>query len=194
MIDFLRGEIVTKLPTEVVLRVGGIGYAVQVPLSTFESLPDSGETTLLTYLQVREDGLRLFGFATAAEREMFLLLLSVAGIGPGIALMALSGSSVDQLRESILTEDVNALTRIKGIGKKTAQRIVVELLEPVKRISAVAALPAASARRNLEDAVLGLMSLGYSRNQAQNAVGRAAEVVGTAAKTEDLLREALKHV
>jgi len=194
MIDFLRGEIVTKLPTELTLQVGGIGYALQIPVSTFESLPDSGDATLLTYLHVREDALKLYGFATPAEREMFVLLLSVAGVGPGIALTALSGSSVDQLKEVILSENVNALSHIKGIGKKTAQRIALELAEPVKQLSSAAPRPLPSAKQNLEDAILGLVSLGYARNQAHQAVSKAAEALGAGAKTEDLLRDALKHV
>lgn len=194
MIDFLRGEIVTKLPTALTLQVGGIGYALQIPLSTFEGLPDSGEATVLTYLYVREDALKLFGFATPAEREMFLLLLSVAGVGPAIALTALSGSSVDQLKEVILSENVNALSRIKGIGKKTAQRIALELAESVKQLSSAAPRPLPAAQQNLEDAILGLISLGYARNQAQQAVSRAADTLGSGAKTEDLLRDALRHV
>ena len=112
MIDFLKGEIVSKHPTEVVLRVGGIGFRLQVPLSTFERLPASGETTLLTHLHVREDGFKLFGFATAAEREMFIMLISVSGVGPSIALTALSGSSVEQIRE--MTAGYGLLGRAAG--------------------------------------------------------------------------------
>ena len=194
MIDFLKGEIVNKHPTEVVLRVGGIGFRLQVPLSTFERLPASGETTLLTHLHVREDGFKLFGFATAAEREMFIMLISVSGVGPSIALTALSGSSVEQIREMILSEQVSLLTKIKGIGRKTAQRLVVELKENIQRVPVETSAALSADQRNMEDTILGLTALGYSRVVAQQAVARSIESLDGDAKSEDLLREALKHV
>ena len=191
MIDFLKGEIAAKRPTEVILQVGGIGYKLHIPLSTYEALPESGEATLLTYLQVREDALKLYGFATRSEREMFELLLSVSGVGPGIALTALSGSSVEQLREVILAENVAALSRIKGIGKKTAQRIVVDVAESVRGVAGAEEVRRPTPKQNVEDTILALLSLGYVRANAELAVERALKGLGADAKTEDLLREAL---
>ncbi|MBI2194045.1 MAG: Holliday junction branch migration protein RuvA [Planctomycetes bacterium] len=184
----------SKRPGDLVIQVGGIGYRLQIPNSTFERVPDQGEAMVLTYLHVREDALKLFGFATLPEREMFEMLLSVSGIGPGIALAALSGGAIEQLKEMILTEDAQGLRRIKGIGKKTAERIIVELKEAVRRVSAVPSSSASTRLRNLEDAVLGLTALGYPRGVAQEAVRLAADKLGGDARTEDLLREALHNV
>lgn len=194
MIDFLKGDVVSRHPTEVILQVGGIGYCLQIPLSTYERMPEKGEAALLTYLHVREDALKLFGFATAPEREMFLLLMSVSGVGPGIALTALSGSAVEQLKAMILSGDADGLQRIKGIGKKTSERIILELKEVVQRVSVASPAWIEMKRGNLEDAVLGLTSLGYSRGVAQQAVRAAAGKLGQAAKAEDLLREALMQI
>jgi Holliday junction DNA helicase RuvA len=194
MIDFLEGNIVTRKPTSAVVQVGGIGYQVSIPISTYEVLPETGPAKVLTFQYVREDTLKLFGFATQGERELFQLLLSVSGVGPSIALTALSGCSVEQLRNMILDGNVGALSKIKGIGKKTAQRIVIDLAESARGLAASGLTARGPASMAASDAVLGLVALGYKQPQAEKAVTQAMEALGQEAKTEDLLRESLKHL
>src|SRR6516162_11604975 len=133
MISFLDGELVEALPTQVVISVQGVGYLVQIPLSSFDHLPSVGERVrLLTHFIVREDAHLLFGFVTVAERDLFRLLVQhVSGVGPKLALAVLSGMSVGQFKEAVVNADVNALSRISGLGKKTAERIVLELKDKV---------------------------------------------------------------
>ncbi|MDP6118721.1 MAG: Holliday junction branch migration protein RuvA [Planctomycetota bacterium] len=194
MIDFLEGNVVTRKPTSAVIQVGGIGYQVSIPISTYEALPENGAAKVLTHQYVREDTLKLFGFATQEERELFQLLLSVSGVGPSIALTALSGCSVEQLRTMILDANVGALSKIKGIGKKTAQRIVVDLAESAKSLAASVSTTQGPASMAAGDAVLGMVALGYKQPQAEKAVTKAMDALGPEAKTEDLLRESLKHL
>jgi Holliday junction DNA helicase RuvA len=194
MIDFLEGNVVTRKPTSAVIQVGGIGYQVSIPISTYEALPENGPAKVLTHQYVREDTLKLFGFATQEERELFQLLLSVSGVGPSIALTALSGCSVEQLRTMILDANVGALSKIKGIGKKTAQRIVVDLAESAKSLAASVSTTQGPASMAAGDAVLGMVALGYKQPLAEKAVTKAMDALGPEAKTEDLLRESLKHL
>lgn len=134
MIATLTGILRSKSPTEIILDVNGVGYSVSIPLSTFEKLTETGSTvTLLTHLQVREDALQLYGFATEKELILFKMLISVSGIGPRIAQGVLSGISASDLREYIIKGNVGALTTIPGVGKKTAERMVVELRDKMSK-------------------------------------------------------------
>src|SRR6185369_10394690 len=146
MITFLRGKLVEALPTQVTVDVGGVGYEVLIPLSSFDKLPaPGGELKILTHLVVREDAHMLYGFMTAGERELFRLLINaVSGIGPKTALNILSGISVTAFRGAVANSDVKALSQISGVGKKTAERIVVELRD---KVGVTGALEAASAQR-----------------------------------------------
>ncbi len=198
MITFLHGKLVEALPTQVTIDVNGVGYAVLIPLSSFNKLPAPGNALhLLTHLAVREDAHVLYGFVTAAEREMFRLLINtVSGIGPKIALNVLSGMNVTAFRGAVAAGDVRSLSQISGIGKKTAERIVVELRD---KIGAAGAWEAGSADRTLSaadqkvnDAVLALMALGFKQVEAGEAVRGAQAVLGPAAALEDLVRAALK--
>src|SRR5271156_3044952 len=148
MITFLSGKLVEALPTQVVVEVNGVGYEVLIPLSSFDKLPPPGhEIKLLTQLVVREDAHILYGFASGAERDLFRLLVnSVSGIGPKTALNILSGISVTTFRGAVATSDVKSLSQISGVGKKTAERIVVELRD---KVGAAGAWEAASAQRTL---------------------------------------------
>jgi holliday junction DNA helicase RuvA len=148
MITFLRGKLVDALPTQVTIDVHGIGYDVLIPLSSFDKLPAAGqEVSLLTHLAIREDAHVLYGFMTTSEREMFRLLINnVSGIGPKLALNVLSGMNVTALRGAVANGDVKALSQISGVGKKTAERIVVELKD---KIGAAGAWEALSAQRGL---------------------------------------------
>lgn len=172
MIAFLEGILVEKLPTGIVMNVGGVGYGVRIPLSSYDRLPAVDTTCrILTYDHVREDEHLLFGFMTEAERKMFSLLLGVSGIGPKLAIGMLSGLSVKEIAAAIAAGDVKRLSSVSGIGRKTAERIVVDLRD---KVSAGEALEAATAGRGLtetemraRDAVLALISLGYKRAEAE---------------------------
>jgi Holliday junction DNA helicase RuvA len=198
MINFLHGKLVEALPTQVTVDVNGVGYEVLIPLSSFDKLPlPGGDVKLLTHLAIREDAHVLYGFMSAAEREMFRLLINtVSGIGPKIALNILSGMNVTMLRGAVSSGDVKALSQISGVGKKTAERIVVELKD---KIGAAGAWEAMSAQRALSagdqkinDAVLALMALGFKQIEAHDAVRAAQGTLGAQATVEDLVRASLK--
>src|SRR5271170_7888441 len=198
MIAFLHGKLIEALPTQVVVDVNGVGYEVLIPLSSFDKLPPpGGDVTLLTQLIVREDSHVLYGFATAAERDLFRMLIhSVSGIGPKTALNILSGVSVTAFRGAVATSDVKALSQISGVGKKTAERIIVELRD---KIGAAGAWEAASAKHSLSsedqklnDAMLALMALGFKQVDAHDTVRAAQNSLGAKATVEDLVRACLK--
>ena len=198
MISFLEGRLVESLPTQVIVDVNGVGYEVLIPLSSFDKLPSPGNSVkLLTHLAVREDAHVLYGFMTSSEREMFRLLVNnVSGIGPKIALNVLSGMNVMALRGAVANGDVKALSQISGVGKKTAERIVVELKD---KIGAAGAWEAASAARGLSagdqkvnDAVLALIALGFKQVEAHESLRGALSLLGEKATVEDLVRACLK--
>jgi Holliday junction DNA helicase RuvA len=198
MISFLRGKLVEALPTQVTVEVNGLGYDVLIPLSSYDKLPQPGqEVKLLTHLTVREDAHILYGFMSTAERQLFRLLINtVSGIGPKIALNILSGVSVTAFRGAVANSDVKALAQISGVGKKTAERIVVELKD---KVGAAGAWEAASAQRTLSvedqkinDAVLALMALGFKQVEAHDSVRKAQSNLGATATVEDLVRACLK--
>jgi len=198
MITFLRGKLQDVLPTQITVEVNGVGYEVLIPLSSYDKLPaPAQEVQVLTHLVVREDAHTLYGFMSSAERELFRLLINtVSGIGPRIALNILSGISVAAFRGAVASADVKALSQISGVGKKTAERIVVELKD---KIGAAGAWEARSAERALSpgdqkvnDAVLALIALGFKQIDAHDAVRRAQDQLGPQATLEDLVRTCLK--
>jgi Holliday junction DNA helicase RuvA len=198
MISFLQGRLVEALPTQATVEVHGLGYDVLIPLSSYDKLPQPGnEVKLLTHLAVREDAHTLYGFATSAERDLFRLLINtVSGIGPKIALNILSGISVTAFRGAVANGDVKSLSQISGVGKKTAERIVVELKD---KVGAAGAWEAASAQRalspedqKLNDAVLALVALGFKQVEAHDVVRKAQTGLGSQATVEDLVRACLK--
>jgi len=198
MISFLHGKLVDALPTQIAVEVNGVGYEVLIPLSSYDKLPQPGhELRLLTHLAIREDAHVLYGFMSTAERDLFRLLINtVSGIGPKIALNVLSGISVTAFRGAVANGDVKALSQISGIGKKTAERIIVELKD---KIGTAGAWEAASAQRALSpedqkvnDAVLALMALGFKQLDAHDAVRRAQSSLGAGATIEELVRACLK--
>ncbi len=194
MLDYIRGQVVSKSPTRLILEVSGIGYLLYIPLSTFEKIPSHGEVTILTQLFVREDQLKIFGFATREERDLFQLLLSVNGIGPNTAVAILSGSTVDDIKHAVVDGDARTLEKIKGVGKKTAERIILELKETIKEI--VTSMPIdmdLQQKALVTDAVMALISLGYGRSVAEKAVGEAVKRVQAIDNIEALIREALKY-
>jgi len=191
MIDFLQGALISKAPTAVTVQVAGIGYRVQVPLSTYEALPKEGaQVSLLTHLLVREEEMSLYGFATALERELFRMLLGVSRIGPARALKVLSGCPPAQFKRYILDGDADALKAVvKGVGTKTARRLITELQEPVKRLAVAAA--EAPAGQAVLDAVQALVALGESRAAAERAIRAAVAKLGPDADRQALLQAAL---
>jgi Holliday junction DNA helicase RuvA len=198
MISFLQGKLVDALPTSVTVNVNGVGYDVLIPLSSFDKLPQpGGEVTILTHLVVREDAHMLYGFMTVPERELFRMLINnVSGIGPKTALNVLSGMNAVTFRGAVASGDVKSLSQISGVGKKTAERIVVELRD---KVGAAGAWEATSAARSLSasdqkvnDAVLALMALGFKQPDAHESVRAAQAMLGEKAGVEELVRAALK--
>src|SRR5258707_7036742 len=197
MIAFLEGELAEAWPTQVVISVQGVGYLVQIPLSSFDHLPAVGQRVrLLTHLVVREDAHLLFGFASSAERDLFRLLLQhVSGVGPKLALAVLSGMSVSQFKTAVVHQDIAALSKISGLGKKTAERIVLELQERVG-VEAVWEVPPDGRQDGagkVNDAVLALISLGFKQVEAQKAL-REAHDSGGRLETDELVRRALQKL
>lgn len=207
MITFVEGTLEEVLPTMVVVNAGGIGYQILIPLSSYNKLPLIGSRLrILTHHHVREDLQVLYGFSSVQERDLFRLLMAhVTGVGPKLALSILSGMSVEDFKSAVVTSDIAAISRISGVGKKTAERVVLELKD---KLGVAAEWEAASREnapagieRHLHDAVLALISLGYKQIEAHKAVkailpklssaseGKAAEIL-----VEDVVRESLKHL
>jgi len=199
MIHFLRGKLLETLPTQIIVDVGGVGYEVLIPLSSFDKLPPRGnDITILTHLAIREDAHVLYGFMSAAERDMFRLLINtVSGIGPKIALNILSGINISALRSAVAMGDVKSLSQISGVGKKTAERIVVELKDKIGKSAALepgagARVPMSPEDEKFNDAVAALLALGFRQPDAHEAVRTAQALLGTQAGVEQLVRAALK--
>jgi holliday junction DNA helicase RuvA len=193
MIAQLRGQLARKSVQEAVVDVGGVGYRVIIPLSTFYKLGPEGETlTLLVHTHVREDALALFGFLTADEQVLFERLISVSGVGPKLAINILSGIDAGDLHEALRASDVPRLTRVPGVGKKTAERLVLELKDKLPALGGPApASPQAPPSSAKEDLLSALANLGYSRPEAEKGVDRALRD-DASAPFEDLLRRTLR--
>ncbi len=198
MITFLRGTLEESLPTQIVVDVGGVGYQVYIPLSSYDRLPTPGAPIkVLTHLQIREDAHTLYGFMTVPERDLFRLLVNnVSGIGPKLALAVLSGMSVGNFKNAVVSNDVSALSKISGVGKKTAERVVLELRD---KLGVAATWEAASSAHApsaedtaVSDAVLALISLGYKQVDAHKAIKQTYKAGGEVPAAEDLVRMALK--
>jgi Holliday junction DNA helicase RuvA len=195
--EYLEGEVAGRAPARLVVDVQGVGYEVLVPLSA--RFPEQGRVRVWTHLAVREDAHTLYGFAERSTRDLFRVLLLVRGVGPVAALSILSGLSPEDLVAAVVHEDARALTRVKGIGLKTAQQILLDLRDKAPRLaselsaSAAPARAAAPAARDAQadDAVAALISIGYSEKEARKAVAGALERAGPARDLETLVRTAL---
>lgn len=172
MIGYLTGKIISKKPTQIMLDVNGVGYIINITISTFESLPDSNEAivSLYTYLNVREDALILFGFSTLAEKEMFQLLISVNGVGPKSAQSILSGIQIEELHTALRNNDLSRIIAIPGIGKKTGERLIIELRDKVEKLSDSFELSSDVNYAIKNDALLALTQLGYNQKVAEKTV------------------------
>src|SRR5271169_2907535 len=192
MIGLLRGRLLEKRPNQVILDVGGVGYLVAVPLSTFAALCElHAEVTLLIHTHVREDALALYGFLSAREKHLFELLLGASGVGPTLALKILSGMNVDELVPAIRSGDIARLTKIPGVGRKTAERMVVELKDKLAAVAIESDKPAPASPAGVEaDVKSALLNLGYDERTVDAALAEAKREAGTS-NFEKLLRVAL---
>jgi Holliday junction DNA helicase RuvA len=198
LIAYLEGKLVEKSPTRLIVEVNGVGYSVDIPVSTYSNLAETGETVrVLTCQQVREDELKLYGFSTKPEKELFELLINVNGVGPRMALSILSCIPAADFQRSVLQEDMDILTAISGVGKKTAQRLIVELKEKLSKMDL-------GERRELKDreptfapaheeAVLALVSLGYTKPDAKRALEAVVVEIKEPLPVEELIKRALKY-
>ena len=195
MYDFLEGRVTHFTPTRLVLNVGGIGFAIDVPVSTYEALAKTGDVHVWTHFHVREDSQRMFGFATVDERRLFEMLIGVSGVGPAVAINLLSRASVDDIVQAIVEQRLDVLTSLKGVGKKTAQRLVTELADKVAvfgaGVDALSSSTPTDARES--DAAQALQVLGYPPKSAQKAVRKVLDQRPNAS-VEDVVRDALRLV
>jgi holliday junction DNA helicase RuvA len=196
MIGYLRGQLLHKRPSQVTLDVNGVGYEVQIPLTTFYELPEEGsEVRLKIHTHVREDALQLFGFHSQREKDFFLKLISISGIGPKLAVTILSGAKVEELAHAVADGNIARLTTIPGVGRKTAERLVLELKSqiahflPPEQAQASRALDKPDALQ--EDTISALVNLGYPRPAAEKALAWVLRSEDTARTFEDLLRSTL---
>src|SRR3989304_7334359 len=196
MYDYLEGKLVIRKPTYVVLDVNGVGYNITIPISTYEKLRDSGAVKLFTYLKVSEDEMKLYGFISDRERQVFLQLVnSVNRLGPSKAIAILSNVSIDELVKAVEEGDTNFLQRIKGIGNKIAQRLVIELKGKLPYLPSVdVGGVGGRALDKMRDAVQALVSLGYERSEADEAVRRAQKECGNDGTLEDIIKKSLEYV
>jgi Holliday junction DNA helicase RuvA len=195
MFDFIYGNIACKNPTTVTIETNGIGYKLHIPLSTFEKISDKEKAKLYTKLTIRDDEIKIYGFYSLEEREMFNLLLSVNGVGSNVALTILSSSSISQFESYVVSNDPKSLQRIKGIGKKTAERIILELKESIKSILPFSTSPAETKNMAIiSDAIMAMISLGYAKPEAEKAVSEATDNIDVTEGVEVLIKEALSCV
>ncbi len=194
MIGYLKGKILSLSQDTALIETGGVGYEVLCSASVMSDLMGKDEGEVYTYLQVREDGISLFGFSSPAEKNMFLKLVSVSGVGPKMGIAVLSGMDINSLAVAIASSDVKKLSTVKGLGKKTAERIILELREKVTASEAPTpskgGAPVLPADDGEEDAVVALMSLGFTRAESSRAIERAKSA--GASTIEEIIREALK--
>ncbi len=188
MIGYLSGKIISIKPTQVLLDVNGVGYQISISISTFEKISDSSTTSLFIYTHVREDSLSLFGFYSQEEKEMFELLISISGIGPKVALSILSGISVNDLTDAILNSDVGRLVSIPGVGRKTAERIVLELKSKVTDIEISYQKTKDYSIR--QEAISALVTLGYNQKNSEKVV-RDLHSANPTLSLEEIIKKSL---
>jgi Holliday junction DNA helicase RuvA len=198
LIAYLEGKLVEKSPTHLILEVNGVGYSVDIPVSTYSNLAETGEMVkVLTCQQVREDELKLFGFSTKPEKELFELLINVNGVGPRVALGILSCIPVEEFQRSVLQEDLDVLTAVSGVGKKTAQRLILELKEKLSKVDLGESKELKEKEKvgapAQEEAILALVSLGYTKPDARRALEAVVKEAKEALPVEELIKRTLKY-
>jgi len=195
MIAYIDGKLTYKDPTYVIIDVNGVGYQIKIPLSTYSSLPAGERCKLQTYLHIKEDAHTLYGFTTVAEKEAFLLLISISGVGPNTGLMILSSLSVEEIQQAIVREDVRTIQQVKGIGAKTAQRVILELKDKIKKeLVPTETLSAPARARNTvrAEALSALVTLGFAKNVAEKTLDSIIKREGSDLSVEELIKFALK--
>ncbi len=195
MIGYLTGKIISKKPTQVLLDVNGVGYIVNISVNTFDKLTEENSTTsLYTYLSVREDALTLYGFYTSSEKELFEILISVNGVGPKLALGILSGINVDEFKNAVTNNNISRLVAIPGIGKKTAERMIVELRDKINKVIVESSSGLSGTTFTIkDDAVAALIGLGYNQKTAELTTRKLLEQ-NPSLSIEDLIKESLKKL
>ena len=193
MIHHLTGKLIEKHPTHVVIECGGVGYFVNISLNTYAAIPDEENLRIYTHLQIREDAHTLFGFYTLAEREIFRLLISVSGVGSSTARTMLSSMTPAQVRDAIASEDVPAIKAVKGIGAKTAQRVILDLRDKVLKIYDLDEVSPESNNTNKEEALSALEVLGFARKSAEKVVDAALRQ-DPSLSVEGIIKSALKNL
>jgi Holliday junction DNA helicase RuvA len=195
MFDFIHGNIAHKTPTTATIENNGNGYTINIPLSTYERILNKDSAKLYTKLIIRDDEIKIYGFFSIEERRLFNLLVSVNGVGPNMALTILSSSSISQFEKCVISNDPKSLQRIKGIGRKTAERIILELKESIMNL--VPDLNFSNETKNISivsDAIMAMVSLGYTKFEAEKAVRLASDKIDVSAGVEILIKEALSYV
>lgn len=194
MIAFVRGQFAVKSPARVVVDVNGVGYELQISLNTYSAISNKDSGQLFTYLHITENAQTLFGFSELAEKEMFLQLISVSGVGAATARMMLSGMRPDEIARAIVQGNTRQLEGIKGIGKKSAERLIVELRDKLAKQSLESAVPLTGFQKVDADAVNALVALGIGRPVAEGAVKKTMASVTENASLEDIIKQALKNL
>ena len=193
MLDYLSGKLVEKHPTHLVLECGGVGYFLNISLNTYSAVPDAENLKVYTHLQIREDAHTLFGFYTLAEREVFRLLISVSGVGSSTARTMLSSMTPAQVRDAIASEDVVAIKAVKGIGAKTAQRVILDLRDKVLKVYDLDEVSPRPNNTNKEEALSALEVLGFARKSAEKVVDAALRQ-DPSLSVEGIIKSALKNL
>jgi Holliday junction DNA helicase RuvA len=193
MISHIKGRLVEKNPTDVVIECNGVGYFINISLHTFSELPESETIKLFTHLQVREDAHILYGFSSVAEREIFRLLISVSGVGASTARTMLSSLSPDQVTEAIASGDVVTIQSVKGIGSKTAQRVLLDLKDKILKVYGLTGISAISSNTNKNEALSALETLGFVRKQAEKVCDKIVRE-DPQASVETIIKLALKNL
>ena len=193
MIGYLHGKIISKKPTKLLIDVNGVGYIVNISISTFEKISDKVEVSLFTYLSVREAAMDLFGFYSLAEKEMFELLISVSGIGPKSAQSILSGIQIEDLKDALKSGNISRLISIPGIGRKTAERMVIELRDKVESLAESVDGVSFGSSSVRGDAIAALINLGYNQKVAERMVRSITDKLPNVS-IEDLIKEALVNL
>ena len=193
MITHIQGKLIEKNPTDVVIDCQGIGYRINISMHTYSQIPDNENLRLYTHLQVKEDSHTLFGFSSLAEREIFRLLISVSGIGASTARVMLSSLTPKQVREGIASENVTLIQSVKGIGLKTAQRVIIELKDKVLKVYDIDEVSVLKSNTNKDEALSALEVLGFSKKQAEKVIDKIINNQPEA-NAETLIKEALKNL
>ncbi|MCR9013393.1 Holliday junction branch migration protein RuvA [Aquiflexum gelatinilyticum] len=198
MIAYLKGRLAYKDPTFVIIDISGVGYQVKISLQTYSQIKDEEQIMLLTYLSIKEDGHTLYGFGQESEKKLFLNLISISGVGPNTALMILSSLSSEELESAIVNEDARTIQNVKGVGTKTAQRIILELKDKIKKESFSDSVIQTSAfsksnNKTKEEALQALLTLGFTKAVAEKNIATVLKKTGPEISLEELIKASLKN-